>query len=85
MSSKVSYKLNNINSKFGKILFSGVLKVSRTIINATNDMIATIKYEIILFKIFDFLRGFSLLFCLNSTLSSMQFLLLFFFHQQHVR
>ena len=69
MSSKVSYKLNNNNSKFGKILFSGVLKVSRTIINATNDIIATTKYEIILFKIFDFFKGFSSLFCLISVLS----------------
>ena len=43
MSFNVSKRLNNIISNPGNTLISGVFKVSSKIINATNDIINTIK------------------------------------------
>ena len=43
MSFNVSIKLNKINSKFGNILLKDDLNVSNIIINATKDIINTIK------------------------------------------
>ena len=41
MSFKVSNRLNKINSRFGKISYRGLLKVSISIINATKEIIET--------------------------------------------
>ena len=43
ISFNVSKRLNNITSNPGKTLFSGVFRVSSRIINATKDIINTIK------------------------------------------
>ena len=55
ISFNVSKRLNNIISNPGNTLIRGVFRVSRNIINATKDIMKTIKYEknlLLLFSIF---------------------------------
>ena len=63
MSCNVSKRLNNIISSPGNTLINGFFRVSSKIINATKDIINTIKYEKNLGPVFtDFLTVLSVSF-----------------------